>query len=60
LEDVDKGTDAVQQAAHGSLADLSQHGLEAREGVFDGVEVWALERFSSVLNRHGIPMWREI
>ena len=44
LEDIDKPADEVPEAAHGSLADLSEHGLEAREGLFDRFEVGAVGR----------------
>lgn len=42
LEDIDEPSDQVPEAADGSLADLSKHGLEAGECLFDWVEVWAV------------------
>lgn len=44
LEDVDELADEVPEAADGALACFSQHGFEAGEGLFDGVEVWAVGR----------------
>jgi hypothetical protein len=39
LEDVDQLADEVPQAGHGAFAGLSEHGLEAGEGLLDRVEV---------------------
>ena len=44
LEDIDEPADEVPEAVHSPLADLSEHGLELGEGLFDGVEVGAVGR----------------
>lgn len=44
LEDIDEPADHVPKSAHGMLAYLSKHSLEAREGLFDRVEVKAVGR----------------
>jgi hypothetical protein len=44
LEDVDELADQLSEAADGPLADPSEHGLEAREGLFDWIEVGAAGR----------------
>ncbi len=44
MEDVDEPADQVPEAIHGPLADLPEHGFEAREGLFDGIEVGAVGR----------------
>jgi hypothetical protein len=44
LEDVDKPSDQVPEAANSALSRLPQHGLEPGEGLLDRVEVRALGR----------------
>jgi hypothetical protein len=44
LEDVDEPAGQLPQPADGSLARLAEHGLEAREGLLDRVEVRAVWR----------------
>ncbi len=44
LEDVDAFADKVPEAGDCSLADLSEHGFETREGLLDWIEVGAVWR----------------
>ena len=44
LEDVDAFADKVPEAGDCSLADLSEHGFETREGLLDRIEVGTIGR----------------